>query len=83
MLFVFFVCFFCQAIKGDGCQRKIKDILEYLLEMKDFEDIFEGEAEPTIRLRFAGDGRQTSKKIGTVMAVFSVLQEGKHKPNYQ
>lgn len=51
--------------------------------MKDFEDIFEGEAEPTIRLRFAGDGRQTSKKFGTVMAVFSVLQEGKHKPNYQ
>lgn len=45
--------------------------------------MFEGEDEPTIRLRFAGDRRRTSKKIGTVMAVFSVLREGIHKPDYQ
>ena len=45
--------------------------------------MFEGDDEPTIRLRFTGDGRETSKKIGTVMAVFSVLRERKHQPNYQ
>ncbi|KAJ7391180.1 hypothetical protein OS493_019311 [Desmophyllum pertusum] len=51
--------------------------------MKEFQNMFEGEDEPTIRLRFAGDRRRTSKKIGTVMAVFSVLREGIHKPDYQ
>ena len=78
--------FFFQAVKGDGCHRKIKHILEYLLGMKDFQDMFAGEENPTLRLRFAGDGRKTSKKIGTVMGVFSVLQEaekGLHRPNYQ
>ena len=29
--------FFFQAMKGDGCQYKIKHILEYLLEIKDFQ----------------------------------------------
>jgi len=72
-----------QAVKGDGCHRKIKHILEYHLEMKDFQDMFEGPEEPTIRLYFAEDGRQTSKKIGLVMDVFSVLQDGIHKPDYQ
>ena len=54
--------------------------------MKDFQDTFAGEENPTLRLRFAGDGRKTSKKIGTVMGVFSVLQEaekGLHRPDYQ
>jgi len=72
-----------QAIKGDGCRRRIKHILEYLLGIKDFQDMFAGQDEPTIHLRFAGDGRQTSKKIGTVMAVFSVLEEGVHTPDHQ
>ena len=45
--------------------------------------MFNGEDKPTIRLRFAGDGRQTSKNISTVMAVFSVLREGIHKPDHQ
>jgi len=60
-----------QAVKGDGCRRKIKHILEYLLEMKDFQDMFEGQEEPTIRLQFAGDGRQTSKKIGTFTSLIT------------
>ena len=51
--------------------------------MKKFQDLLEGEDEPEIHLRFAGDGRKTSKKIGTVMAVFSVLKEGLHKPDNQ
>lgn len=29
-------------------------------------------------LRFAADGRRTSNKIGTVMAVFSIMDEKKH-----
>lgn len=77
--------FFFQAVKGDGCHRKIKHILEYLLGMKDFQDMFAGKENPTLRLRFAGDGRKTSK-IGTVMGVFSILREtgeGLHRPDYQ
>jgi len=62
-----------QDVKGDGCHRKIKHILEYHLEMRDFQDVFEGQEEPTIRLYFAEGGRQTSKKIRLVMAAFSVL----------
>jgi len=61
-----------QAVKSDGCHRKIKHILEYHLEMRGFQDVFEGQEEPTIRLHFAEDGWQTSKKIGLVTAVFSV-----------
>lgn len=51
--------------------------------MESFQDMFDGDVEPTIHLHFAGDERKTSKKIRTVMAVFSVLKEGIHKPDYQ
>ena len=36
-----------------------------------------------IRLRFADDGRRTSKRIGTVMAVFNILCENKATYEYQ
>ena len=36
-----------------------------------------------INLRFAADGRKTSNKIGTVMAVFSILEEKNHSCDYQ
>jgi len=36
-----------------------------------------------ISLRFAADGRRTSNKIGTVMAVFSILEEENHGCDYQ
>ena len=45
--------------------------------------MFAGEDSPTIRLQFAGEGRQTSKKIGTVMGAFSVLREQDHTLSYQ
>ncbi|KAL9976878.1 hypothetical protein ACROYT_G014216 [Oculina patagonica] len=51
--------------------------------MESFQDMFDGDVEPTIHLHFAGVERKTSKKIRTVMAVFSVLKEGIHKPDYQ
>ena len=54
--------------------------------MKDFQDMFAGEENPTLCLCFVGDGWKTSKKIGMVMGVFSVLQEaekGFHRPDYQ
>ena len=31
-----------------------------------------------MKLRFAADGRRTSKRIGTVMAVFNRLAQNKH-----
>ena len=36
-----------------------------------------------IKLRFAADGRRTSKRIGTVMAVFNILCENKATYEYQ
>ena len=32
---------------------------------------------------FTGDGHKTNKKIGSVMAVFLVMKEGKHQPAFQ
>ena len=37
----------------------------------------------TMKLRFAADGRRTSKRIGTVMAVFNILAEDRHSFEYQ
>lgn len=37
----------------------------------------------TLHLRFAADGRRTSNKIGTVMAVFSNLDEKEHDCDHQ
>ena len=36
-----------------------------------------------LHLRFAADGRRTSNKIGTVMAVFSILDEKQHDCDHQ
>jgi len=36
-----------------------------------------------INLCFAADGRKTSNKIRTVMAVFSILEENNHGCDYQ
>ena len=37
----------------------------------------------SLHLRFAADGRRTSNKIGTVMAVFSILDEKQHDCDHQ
>ena len=39
--------------------------------------------ERKINLQFAADGRRTSNKIGTVMAVFSILEEENHGCDHQ
>ena len=36
-----------------------------------------------LHLRFAADGRRTSNKIGTVMAVFNILNEQEHDCDHQ
>ena len=43
--------------------------------------MFAGDYQPTVRLRFTGDGQKT--KIGTVMAVCSVLKEAVYKPDHE
>jgi len=60
------------AVKGDGCRRKIKHILEYLLEMKDFQDMFEG-------------ARRAHNKIAVCGGWASNIKEDWyiHKPDHQ
>ena len=53
---------------------QIKDMLEYLVTIKDLREAIKRDGRP-IKLRFAAYGRQTSKRIGTVMAVFNILAE--------
>lgn len=57
-------------------------MLEYLLEIKDVKEAIKRGGR-TVKLRFAADGRRTSKRIGTVMAVFNVLAEDRHSFEYQ
>ena len=47
----------------------MKDVLEYLLAIPEVKEAIKKDG-PKIKLRFAADGRRTSKRIGTVMAVF-------------
>ena len=71
-----------QALNNDGCFRRISDVIKYLSETPGIEDIL-GQEGSTIKLRFAADGRKTSKKVGSVMAVFSLLAEGKQSASHQ
>ena len=71
-----------QAKKADGARRNVKDVLEYLLAIPEVKEAIKKDA-PKIKLRFAGDGRRTSKQIGTVMAVFNILAEQKQAFEYQ
>ena len=71
-----------QAKKADGARRNVKDVLEYLLAIPEVKEAIKKDA-PKIKLRFAADGRRTSKQIGTVMAVFNILAEQKQAFEYQ
>ena len=65
-----------QAKKADGAQRNIREVLEQLLLIPDGKEAVQANGNK-INLRFSADGRRTSNKIGTVMAVFSILDEKK------
>ena len=56
--------------------------MEYLLKIEDVKEAIKRGGR-TVKLRFAADGRRTSKRIGTVMAVFNVLAEDRHSFEYQ
>ncbi|PFX15854.1 hypothetical protein AWC38_SpisGene19907 [Stylophora pistillata] len=71
-----------QAKNGDGSRRSIREVLEYLLGIEDVREAIKRGGR-TVRLRFAADGRRTSKRIGTVMAVFNILAEERHSFEYQ
>ena len=66
-----------QAKKGDGVRRDIKAILSQLLSIQSIKNTVQANGNE-LRLRFAADGRRTSNKIGTVMAVFNILNEQGH-----
>lgn len=74
--------FYTKAKNGDGSCHSIREVLEYLLEIKDVKEAIKSRGK-TVRLRFAADDRRTSKRIGTVMAVFIVLAEDRHSFEYQ
>ena len=57
-------------------------MLEQLLLIEDVREAVQANGN-IINLRFAADGRRTSNKIGTVMAVFSVLEEKNHECDHQ
>ena len=77
-----FFFFQYKAKNGDGSRRSIQEILEYLLQIEDVKEAIK-QGGKTIKLRFAADGRRTSKRIGTVMAVFNILAEDRHSFEYQ
>ena len=63
-------------------RRVIKDILKQLLSIVTIKEAVQA-AGNQLHLRFAADGRRTSNKIGTVMAVFSILSEKQHDCDHQ
>ena len=65
-----------QAKQGDGARRSVCDVLEYLITIPEVKEAIKKDGSK-IKLRFAADGRRTSKRIGTVMAVFNILCENK------
>ena len=65
-----------QAKKADGARRNVRDVVEYLITIPDVKEAIKADGSK-VKLRFAADGRRTSKRIGTVMAVFNILSEGK------
>ena len=71
-----------QAKKGDGVRRDIKAILSQLLSIQSIKNTVQANGNE-LHLRFAADGRCTSNKIGTVMAVFNILNEQGHDYDHQ
>ena len=81
-----FLMIFC-SLQNKSCSScecgKIPDIIANTHNIFWTHRIFWKKNGNTIKLRFAADGRRTNKKIGTVMAVFSLIDEQKHSPEYQ
>ena len=71
-----------QAKQADGARRSVRDVLQYLIAIPEVKDTIKKDGSK-IKLRFAADGRRTSKRIGTVMAVFNILCENKATYEYQ
>ena len=71
-----------QAKQADGARRSVRDVLQYLIAIPEVKDAIKKDGSK-IKLRFAADGRRTSKRIGTVMAVFNILCENKATYKYQ
>lgn len=71
-----------QAKQADGARRSVRDVLNYLIGIPEVRDAIKKDGSK-IKLRFAADGRRTSKRIGTVMAVFNILCENKATYEYQ
>ena len=71
-----------QAKQADGARRSVSDVLQYLIAIPEVKDAIKKDGSK-IKLRFAADGRRTSKRIGTVMAVFNILCENKATYEYQ
>jgi len=63
-------------------RRNIKDILQELLKIPTVKQAVDNNGKQ-LHLRFAADGRRTSNKIGTVMAVFSILDESQNNCDHQ
>lgn len=63
-----------QAKKGDGIGHNIGAILNQLLSIENVRNTTQAN-ENKVHLRFASHGRRTSTKIGTLMAVFHILDE--------
>ena len=71
-----------QAKQADGARRSVRNVLQYLIAIPEVKDAIKRDGSK-IKLRFAADGRRTSKRIGTVMAVFNILCENKATYEYQ
>lgn len=71
-----------KAKQADGAWRSVRDVLQYLIAIPEVKDAIKKDGSK-IKLRFAADGRRTSKRIGTVMAVFNILCENKATYEYQ
>ena len=71
-----------QAKQADGARRSVLGVLQYLIAIPEVKDAIKKDGSK-IKLRFAADGRRTSKRIGTVMAVFNILCENKATYEYQ
>ena len=63
-------------------RRDIKAVLSQLLSIQSVKNTVQANGN-SLHPRFAADGRRTSNKIGTVMAVFSILDEKQHDCDHQ
>lgn len=71
-----------QAKKEDGVHCNIKEILEQLLLIPDVKEAIQAN-DNVINLRLAADRSKTSNQIGTVIAVFSILEEKNNGCDHQ